>query len=490
MAAVVSSYRLQELHERQFPGEADDGDGEGAGSAKDGVRHVNVAGGASGTHIAVGEWTAEEVGAWLEGRVGDAVAAAAATAGVSGRMLGKMSAAAWAELGVLSALDQVRLMADIEAAVEDGAPPPGRGQGGSWVAGGGRVPGKQYPTDPERFPSWGELAKHNAYWALRTPDGGAEHTRGWVVSMANAYRNPSHLKQHVLRFLGMYNVIDLLTFTVNISFMITMEAKGKGPDNWSSLLALFVLGVASSMSGFACVGSCMFYNTCSSVADVNFTAFCKTPAVIHMLKFVNDASIWSGFMTFFFGPLILMYRCLVDLAPGEWVLYPGAEPTLVHWAYLVPVLAVTILYSILFLQPQVLCGVLMGTHLAMYGGLMADRPIAPLAEDPAWAHRSTPEEVEAWIRAESERVGSAENPRECEAQAATAYAVDTVARIDAELLDASGTLDAAAVLGVDAKLVSTLAAAIGEAGRSGGSVRAPLRTASSRSDPGAGLAPL
>ena len=373
------------------------------------------------------QWSVEEVAAWLAGRVGPAVVSAAREAGVSGRMLVRMTGAAWAELGVTSALEQVRLVAEVEEATL--GPRGGAGADEGEV----RKPGPQYPTDPEWSPSfWGLLTdKWLAYWYVRTPDGGAEHTRGWVVSMVNACKNPALVKQHVLRFLGMYNVIDLLTFTIDTTFLITMESKGSGPENWPTALALLTCASAALLSGLGCGGSCILYNTCSAVSVENFSVLVKTPAFIHFHKMVNDASMYGAMLTFTIVPTLLTYRLVVDLAPREWVLFPGMDPVEVHWAWYVPLLIIPIWVAIPKLGAMNQ-GVFYTTHYAMYGGLMADTPIAPLTEDPTWLFRSTPTEIAAWLNAETMRVGSNADPRECEAQASTAYAVATLERLDRE----------------------------------------------------------
>jgi len=46
-------------------------------------------------------------------------------------------------------------------------------------------------------------------------------------------------------------------------------------------------------------------------------------------------------------------------------------------------------------------GVTCTTRDAMYRGLMADTPIAPLATDPAWGLRSTLTEIASWLNAET-----------------------------------------------------------------------------------------
>ena len=54
----------------------------------------------------------------------------------------------------------------------------------------------------------------------RSPDGGAEHNIGWILAIANSNRQPGELKSHCLRFLGMYNVVDLLTFGGAMSLLL------------------------------------------------------------------------------------------------------------------------------------------------------------------------------------------------------------------------------------------------------------------------------
>jgi len=404
--------------------------------------------GGGGTRT-VAQWTAEEVLAWLEANgVGEGVIAAAKTANLDGAMLAEMTGAAWAELGVNSALDQVRLVARAKGARE------GSGTKASGVRSGlERLP-IQHQSEEPTFLQWTDLdSSMRAYWNGRVPEGGSEHKVNWSIAIANANLDPAEVKQHVLRFLGMYNVIDLLVFTVDTSFLITMESTRAGPNSWSGMLLVLIFGTAAILSGISTLGSCVFYNTCSAVSEVNFSAFCKTPQTSNMLKFINDASIFAGFTTCLFCPLLLIYRCVVELYDDEWIMYPGAEPIEGHWYYGLPCLLLPLYCGWYYFQPFV-SGIFNGTQFVMYGGLMADEPIPPVKEDPTWVYRSTPGEIAAWLDEESRRVGASEDPRECEAQGATRYAEDSIARIreSQEMSSEEG------VSGEAAPLLSSLAA--------------------------------
>ena len=65
----------------------------------------------------------------------------------------------------------------------------------------------------------------------------------------------------------------------------------------------------------------------------------------------------------------------------------------------------------------------------MYAGLMSSEPIAPLKEDPTWAHRSSSETIAEFVTKQAMDVGAPTDPKLCEQQAAERYAVQTTATI-------------------------------------------------------------
>ena len=106
MAAIASSHRMQMEGLAAKDGDAREGEGQ-VGAAVGGAR-------------AVAQWTAAEVLTWLAARgVDEGVIAAAETAQLDGAMMVEMTAAAWTELGVKAALDQMRLVACARSAAEE-----------------------------------------------------------------------------------------------------------------------------------------------------------------------------------------------------------------------------------------------------------------------------------------------------------------------------------------------------------------------------------
>lgn len=161
------------------------------------------------------------------------------------------------------------------------------------------------------------------------------------------------------------------------------------------------------------------------------------PQTIRSLRAINDLSIWSGNFTTFTTPFFA-YRICVELIGEEWTSYPGQEPYEGRWYYacagwILPLLA------IIWNFPLMKNGVFSGTHAAMYGGLMSSQPIAPLAEDPTWAHRCSSEQIAQFVASQAVANGQPRKPRACENGCATMYADSTVAWMtgqDSDALDA------------------------------------------------------
>jgi hypothetical protein len=365
------------------------------------------------------EWSVEQVARWLYQRGHHQLAAASTKAQVDGATLIEMDAAAWHELGVESALERAKMLAAVKKASAEVVRPAALAPGVAHQDWAGGKTGKKTAASVKKHFTSG--------CAPRNPEGGAEHTRGWSLSICNANRNPGEVKQHFLRFLGMYNVIDLLVFTIDATYLMTMELSGKGPDSWAGVVILTLVGLGAVGSGVGMVGSTILYNTASAVSDANFVVFAKTPSVINHLKFVNDFSIFSGNFTCF-ATFFLLYRVCVDHVQSSWYMYPGAEVTAGHWYYALPALVLPPLWMIKGF-PQFAGGIFVGTHYVMYGGLMSGDPIQPLADDPTWAHRSSPEEISAHLARTAFRVGAPKKPKACETAAADWYAEQTVASI-------------------------------------------------------------
>ena len=146
----------------------------------------------------------------------------------------------------------------------------------------------------------------------RTPDQGVEHTPSWALCIANANSNPAEVKQHYLRFMGVYNVIDLLVLTINMAYLITADLGAIGPNSWCAVVLLTMQGSAAMLSGFGMVSSTILYNTASAVSDANFVVFAKLPSTLRYMRLINDLSIFSGNMTSFMSVPFFLYRIVVD----------------------------------------------------------------------------------------------------------------------------------------------------------------------------------
>jgi hypothetical protein len=221
-----------------------------------------------------------------------------------------------------------------------------------------------------------------------TPQVGAEHTPFWLLGVASSNPEPADIKAHVLRFLGMYNVCDLLTFTIGSQFLLE-SASNHDPENlpltWFDPLIFFFCSVSCAMSGIGLLASTILYNTASSVHEVNFAAFARAPATGKTMLFVNDLSIFG------FGPLI-MASILSTLKIAHQ-----------HNSYSTPLeiaCAVVIslcVFAFIYLMSKFPVHIALTTHYSLYGGLMAAEEVIPGGETTGWATRWSPEEVGAFL---------------------------------------------------------------------------------------------
>ncbi len=58
-----------------------------------------------------------------------------------------------------------------------------------------------------------------SYVMPRFAKGGAEHYSFWFTAIAEAKSNPGEIKDHALRFLGMYNIVGVLLFTIGFQYI-------------------------------------------------------------------------------------------------------------------------------------------------------------------------------------------------------------------------------------------------------------------------------
>ena len=395
-----------------------------------------------GAHDAIPllSWSVQQVCAWLLSLGWQELAATVQKADIDGATLIELDAAGWAELGVRSAVERAKLNAAVKAIAEtskslgryaEESPSP-RQQPGSQPGGHQRVPRR--PTASEK-----KLVDHflkpgscpGCFWAstARTPEGGAEHTRDWITSIVNAHVSGGEAKEHFLRFLGMYNVIDLLVFTIDMTYVMSLEISGSGAQSMVQVIILVLVGVSAAKTGIGMVLSTILYNTCSACSVENFLVFAKMPTSTRALKLVNDLSIYGSLWLVFTLPLVL-YRIAIENHAGwahaENVLTDHANATLTsslfpvapQWQYAVAVVVVPVVWF-LTVFGGFAENVPAFTHLAMYGGLFSASPFGPQASDPGWVHRSSPEEVMDAVAAHAMDVGS--DPKTCQHDCAEMY---------------------------------------------------------------------
>ena len=81
-----------------------------------------------------------------------------------------------------------------------------------------------------------------------TPEGGAEHELHWALAIACANAKGENVKGHALRFLGMYNVMDLLTFTIAMDILGSAEPPSDG--EWLDVFILFFAAMCARHGHF------------------------------------------------------------------------------------------------------------------------------------------------------------------------------------------------------------------------------------------------
>ena len=165
----------------------------------------------------VADWPAARVARWLESIVRPKLAQAMLEHDIDGAMLIKMDGEAWKEIGVTSPLERARLLSAVEKKTAADVLPfsnatPARPIARQYAHGGKEGPRAEAGVR-QHFIGGRTFSGLNP----RTPEVGREHHLDWALAIANANKNPAEVKQHYLRFLGMYNIIDLLVFTINMS---------------------------------------------------------------------------------------------------------------------------------------------------------------------------------------------------------------------------------------------------------------------------------
>lgn len=377
--------------------------------------------------LAIGDWRAEKVMQWLTSLEWKEVGQACLDRGVDGSTLICMSVEGWQELGVKSAIDRSKLQGLVKKASLSALNVPHPSL----------LPGvtRQDPYEPSGLKKAKEVSDFFcATWTpfncklSRTTEGGAEHRLDWVLAIANAHKDPAVVKQHILRFLGMYNVIDLLVLTIDFAYIITLGVAGGSCETVIDSIILSIMCLSAVLGGMGMIGSTILYNTASGVSDANFIVFAKLPAVLHYLKAVNDYSIHSG-NALCFSIFAWLYKICVE---------NGDTPWADKWQYCV--CPIVLCFYVFF----GICGrsfmifVPASTNLAMFGGLFNEEPIAPLRDDPTWAHRTSPTEIGEWVSAEAVAMGANDDHDTVGADCADYYARTTIDNMHGESREAKG----------------------------------------------------
>jgi hypothetical protein len=321
-------------------------------------------------------WTVAQTTNWLLQVQPSSTALHAAffASNVDGSTLLSLTHDGFAELGVSSKIEQARLVGLVKKQLK--------------IKLATAVPAPTLYTAPIQTPSISDkdLIKH---LATATPETGAEHTSFWFQGIADANADPAETKGHVLRFLGMYNVATLLTFTIGCQFIIEFAGIARigdrtdgGPGfSWFDIPIFVTVTVSSIMSAFGMLSSTILYNTASSVSIANFPAFIKAPYTNKTLLMVNDCSIF-GFVPLAVTAFFSLCKMVIEDNAFEY--WPDR---------IIAILPVLFLCTFLFFLAKQGDTVALTTHYALYGGLMSSEEVLPPGETPGWAIRWAPERI-------------------------------------------------------------------------------------------------
>jgi hypothetical protein len=145
-------------------------------------------------------WKAARVAEWLaEQGLGSQVSSRALENDVDGATLLELDSDGWRELGVDSAVRRAKLISLVRRACapEDTEAEPGA---------------NKYDHVP-----YSTLTKHGEHFF-----GAVEHLPEWHSAVGHANVSGANAKNHVLGFLGMYNVLALLVFTIAFTCLFTI----------------------------------------------------------------------------------------------------------------------------------------------------------------------------------------------------------------------------------------------------------------------------
>jgi hypothetical protein len=322
----------------------------------------------------VQRWSTAEVSAWLSQQEGlpASVAAKADEMGVNGRVLLEFDAAAWQELGVTSAIHRASLIAAVKTAARR-----------SPAMHAAAAQEQEHEREIFHRGTYDEALKHGDHFSADA-GGAAEHFLQWHNAVAQANAEGANAKNHFLGFLGMYNVLSLLVFTIAFTCLLTTVEIVEWIDAF-----LFLLYGWSAWYSFAGINATSIaYNTTSACSDANATALFKMPSMARYLKQCNDMCLFGSFPLL--GALVLL------VIKHIYIPFDSTQPVKIF-----AVVAQSLLALWFFWKARHNQAASPMTHAVMFGGLMADEAISPdgwaSGSGAEWALSTPGEEIEAYI---------------------------------------------------------------------------------------------
>ena len=244
--------------------------------------------------------------------------------------------------------------------------------------------------------------------------------------MASASTNGAVAKNHVLGFLGMYNVLSLLVFTIAFTCLFTLQPIVSATATvavtaqqqplevdsnrttaaavtaaattrnvqaqiaeWLDAINFILFALSAIMSFGGLNATSIAYNTASACSDANATALIKMPSFAKYLKAANDASIF-GSMPLFLATFVLTIKHGFVLVP-----YDGTPV-----AVFVPAATGLVFLFLGFkVRKHKFADPVVVTHAVMFAGLMGERAVCPDGEPDgvAWALRTPGELIEQYV---------------------------------------------------------------------------------------------
>ena len=339
----------------------------------------------------VQNWTVGHVHRWLCEIGKQDVASQAKNKSVDGGVLLELDHGGWEELGVSSKIEQARMLSEVQKCLRRARslPPP---RGGVRQMPPSPAPQGVISAEPQPVPTEREVWRRcGSPFQKVTPEQGAEHEIHWTQAIARANAKGENVKGHALRFLGMYNVMDLLTFTIAMDILATADPPAEEDSPWVNVFILVFAAQTVVLSGLGMWLSTITYNSASAVHDHNFITWLRLPAVNRAFKICNDCGVMATCNIVVTGGFLI--------AKVAFVPFDANAPTAITVT-----MVVLNLLMLLYLAKEFFglctgggagsCVPLM-TNAALFGGLMGDQPVCPdgVEDGEAWARAASTEEL-------------------------------------------------------------------------------------------------